>query len=546
MTPTDEQRAAIETRAARALVVACPGSGKTEVIVRRVVHLVGQGVRPTDIAVITYTNAAARVVERRLNDDSGFVGPLGYVGTLHGFCVRHLAHFGPWRHLRVMDEEDADALLARVGKQVSPGAPWSKLAECRANWLVEESQPETPVRIAVARYHAEMSLTGEVDYDTLLRWTITTLANPELVRRSWAHLIVDEFQDAAKIDALIYEAAEADNRFYVGDPMQSIFAFRGGDVREIERLASTPGWVVLELTTNFRSLPGVCDALNNLAKAAHGGSRKPVRSFAAEGGGVRTRYFDDEAEEAEGIALAVQHMAVNSQVQQPITTDAIAAAIAAAAGKFAVLARSNRIADRIADEMRLRGVPVCQMRRLDQPKDWKLAMAALGVLARPRSAASRRRLKERGGKAAPDGLTGHADKMPTELSMLGAGVESIARIWKRFEELPTSADLRDLELSLALDPVARQMEGTGCFVGTIHAAKGQEWDTVVVAAFEDQVIPGSRKSADVDEERRLAYVAISRARLQVVLSWAAFRGRPGTSRLFPQDLSRFAEEAAVR
>jgi DNA helicase-2/ATP-dependent DNA helicase PcrA len=92
------------------------------------------------------------------------------------------------------------------------------------------------------------------------------------------------------------------------------------------------------------------------------------------------------------------------------------------------------------------------------------------------------------------------------------------------------------------------MEGAGCFVGTIHSAKGREWDTVVVAAFEDQVIPGRRAAPDVAEERRLAYVAISRARLRLTLTWAAFRSRgwaAGPSRMFPQDLSRFAEEAGI-
>jgi DNA helicase-2/ATP-dependent DNA helicase PcrA len=544
--PTDEQRRAIETRSDKALVVACPGSGKTEVIVLRVLWLLGQWDRAQDIAVITYTNAAAKVLVDRLADHGVEVG---FVGTLHSFCMRHLSAFGPWRNLRVMDESDADALLSECARAVGAKASWDQLVAERDG---PGSKAETPAAIAVAKYRAEMVSRGELDYDALLSWTLKLLCDPTQPRRQWAHLIVDEFQDAARIDAMIYGAAEADHRFYVGDPMQSIFAFRGSSVGEIEKLTGNPHWEKHRLTTNFRSLPAICDALNNLARAARHGAQWPVASFAEDGGYVHTRFFDDEAEEAEGIALAVGHMAAQDSAkggdQVPQDFTGMTDAITEAASNYAVLARNNRIADGIADEMKRRGVPVCQLKKLEQPADWKLAMAALGVLAEPWSKAAWRRWFDKVDLTVPPAIeiTGRADKMREELANLSASPESIDRIIARFGELPVTADLRDLELSLALDPVSRRMEGAGCFVGTIHAAKGQEWDRVVVAAFEDQVMPGGRRDADVAEERRLAYVAISRARVGVTLSWAGFRSRFGTPRLFPQDLSRFAEEAGAR
>lgn len=556
---TKEQAAAVTTKAAKSLVLACPGSGKTEVIIQRILWLIAQGkdnrgraLCASDIAVITYTNAAARVVERRLAD-LGIDGELGFVGTLHSFCVRHLTRFGPWPDLRVMDDEDADELLARCAKDLVLETSWKQLTDCRKNWAEEVLLPETPTRIAVAHYHAAMGSRGEVDYDTLLTWTLKTLRAPHMKRRSWAHLIVDEFQDVARIDAEIYAAAAADNRFYVADPMQSIFAFRGGSVAEVEALAADPRWEKHQLTVNFRSLPRICEALNNLSRWGAPGSMRPTTSFAADGGDVRLRYFDDETEEAEGIATGIQHRV--EEVGPPLDPDhkgfeGRTRAFVAAASQIAVLARNNRIADKIAEVMRQRGVPVCQLKPVDPPKDWKLALAALGVLARRRSTAAARRYIERSSafwaKPIPPELTGYANKMDVELAALGASDASRALILKRFAELPTSADLRDLELSLTLEPINRRMEGEGCFVGTIHGAKGNEWDRVVIAGFEAETIPGTRKGTDIAEERRLAYVGISRARLSVTLTWACYRQRFGGGRMQGGFVSPFAEEAGIR
>ena len=543
---TSEQADAVASRSDNTLVEACPGSGKTEVVLQRILWLIAEGASPTDIAVVTYTNSAAREIERRLAEV--IKTPLGFVGTLHAFCVRHLHAFGPWRELRVMDDEDADMLLKRCAEECAPKVTWRALDDRRATWHnCPVANPETPVEIAVARYYATMVRTGEVDYDTLLDWTLKALKDRESLRRRWHALIVDEFQDAASIDAEIYRAVEADTRFYVFDTMQSIFKFRGADVGEAERLLADPAWGRYTLSVNFRSRPEICQAITNLASHAPGEPRKPVRAADHQGGAARSRFFDDEAEEAEGIAGAILTQIEHNGPDQ--TPDVLIAE----AQKFAVLARSNRIADRIADEMRTRGVPVCQMKPVNPPKDWKLAMAALGVCARPHSTAAARRYLARVDRKVESNpmnamrtVTGRADLLRDEMAAMGVSFESLEAITTRFKELPTSADIRDLEMSLALDPVTRRMEGEGVFVGTIHAAKGREWDHVVVAGFEEEIIPGLRQDKDVDEERRLAYVAMSRAREKLILSWSAFRSAIPGGRLFPHNLSRYAAEAGIQ
>ncbi len=89
--------------------------------------------------------------------------------------------------------------------------------------------------------------------------------------------------------------------------------------------------------------------------------------------------------------------------------------------------------------------------------------------------------------------------------------------------MPTSASLRDLSVALAIEGRAMEEKGSGVTVTTIHGAKGKEWDVVIVAGFEDEVIPGKRKAPDIEEERRLAYVAFTRARKELIVSWSKSR-----------------------
>jgi len=164
-------------------------------------------------------------------------------------------------------------------------------------------------------------------------------------------------------------------------------------------------------------------------------------------------------------------------------------------------------------------------------------------------AAMFRRANERNWFAARtdfEGLTGDADKLESELRALTVSEESIAMIKKRFDELPVSADLWDLSVDLALQPMGRVLQGEGVYVGTIHSAKGAEFDTVLLVGFEDEVIPGHSKKTDVEEERRVAFVGMSRAKRQLIVSWAERRAAPfGHGHHVEHAPSRFIAEAGL-
>jgi len=166
---SENQLRVVTTDADKAIVVACPGSGKTEVIVQRVIHLIKKGCPSTDIAIITYTNAAARVAEERVmaalgyaRESIGLAGvKLGFIGTLHSFCLAHMSRFGFWKQaIRVIDDDEADERLAEVQRSLGVKAGWHLLSACRRDWLHEMDEPETPVRIAVRRYYFNMMATG--------------------------------------------------------------------------------------------------------------------------------------------------------------------------------------------------------------------------------------------------------------------------------------------------------------------------------------------------------------------------------------------------
>jgi len=244
-----------------------------------------------------------------------------------------------------------------------------------------------------------------------------------------------------------------------------------------------------------------------------------LKSFDSHVGSLQCRCYGSAIEEALGITEALKDQAQPSD--------------------FAVLARTNDIAGGIAAVLRDHGVPFRTRWLAELPADWRLARAALDVLARPKSPSVFKRYlsvvnpsdavkiinefeRTQSRLTTELPITGDADKMDDELKMLRVSDESRVLILQRLSEIPERASLADLAVSLAIEPPVKD-EGEGVFIGTIHAAKGNEWKTVVLAGFEDEVIPGHRKKTDVEEERRVAYVGLTRASENVHITWAKWR-----------------------
>lgn len=252
---TDTQRAAVDSVARNVLVIGSAGSRKTATLVARIANLKLRGVRLDRVACITYTNAAAAVLEERLKNY--VADPLGYCGTLHGFCLKHLQRFVyPAVELRVIDDVERNVRLLNAASEAGVKVTIRQLLDYKRRTIVGGLRVGTPVHLAVMKYHTDALFEGLLDYEMIMGMTARALEVPTNERWRWEHLLVDEYQDESPTDAFILEKTVADNRFYVGDPMQAIFGFRGGDVNELWRLAARPDWTTYWLMENSAKHPG--------------------------------------------------------------------------------------------------------------------------------------------------------------------------------------------------------------------------------------------------------------------------------------------------
>ena len=509
---------AVEARWPVILVSAGPGSGKTSTIIARTIQLIKSGVRPEAIALVTFSCAAAAEMRNRLAD-LGCKG-LGYVGTLHALALR-IARAAEQEDLIPIDQQEAEQLLMQAA--ANAGIKVSKTA------LIEAAKSDqtsvTAAGVAVTMWRNYLRRNSLITFDDMLKRALAALKEPnEHVRRliAWTDLLVDEYQDSSAIDDEIYSALPVPNKFFVGDIDQCIYTFRGADAGVMLRRARStqPEAAVINLSVNHRSDGMICWAANNLI--AHNKIRIPQKTLSESG--------------ERGIAIAVRH--ANEFDETRWLAQELRAQLAA--GKScAVLVRTNHLVGLMAEQLRSFGVQVAQRKRVDLPEDWTVAMllaravecptndyAALSFLEtchgieraseiQTRALAAGRNLAEFAGLTAQK----PADLL-TLMASFNLSPRSIELARTAVESSETFADcitaLREVGTSV-------ETEGSGAVVSTIHAAKGHEYDCVYMPAFEDQIIPGTAGDEDLEEERRVAYVGITRARNELYISFACER-----------------------
>lgn len=590
---TPPQREAITTEADNVLAVAGPGSGKTATLVARIKHLLDRGLDPSEIVVLTFTNAAANELARRLEvagyGESGMkiVGrwiekdgkryltsppELGFVGTLHAFALRmlkeHGAAFGYGDRVALISPEAAEDLLLSKAKTLGCKATVHLLREIKAKGRPAARFTVNLPEVVVSSYLDDMKAAGIVDYDILLDEFRTLLksqfdrgaaAQAEIHAR-FSHLFVDEVQDSAPIDWDIFRALPLRRKFFVGDPDQAIYSFRGGRVAEMIAHGQDSKTRVVALEANFRSRQEICEAANRLIERNTARFKTRTESVSGDGGTVKV--WDPAPNEGTEIAL------VANRIKETLV---------GVSGPFsiAVLARTNAIADGFRKALPALGVGVSQQTRANLPADWPLARSFLELLVDPdndalaffhliareeRDGADPKRARERAHfarrLAAEKGTTINAERLllsrverPQSAleALAGAGVsrESRAIAAEKFRELPPGATMLDFSVALAeVREFVKEEEGDGVRVLTIHGAKGREFDVVFLVGFEDEIIPGRAARAGeeaIEEERRLAYVGLTRARSSVYVSSAAVRSSEwGGAR--PMTPSRFIAE----
>ncbi|GAA2967223.1 ATP-dependent DNA helicase [Kitasatospora cinereorecta] len=586
-----EQRAAVVHAGSPLLIVAGAGSGKTRVLTHRIAHLLAErGVHPGQILAITFTNKAAGEMKERVEQ---LVGPRAHamwVMTFHSACVRILRResklLGFTSSFSIYDAADSKRLMALVcrdldldPKRYPPKSFTAKVSNLKNELIDEETFAgqasdgfEKTLAQAYALYQARLREANALDFDDIIMTTVHLLqAFPDVAehyRRRFRHVMVDEYQDTnhaqyTLVRELVGPAGEADapgELCVVGDADQSIYAFRGATIRNILQFEEDyPDATTIMLEQNYRSTQTILSAANAVIERNE--SRRPKNLWTNAGAGTRiTGYVaDTEHDEAQFVADEIDRL-----------TDAGDAK----AGDVAVFYRTNA-QSRVFEEIFIRvGLPykVVGGVRFYERKEVRDVLAYLRVLANPEDTVPLRRILN----VPKRGIGDRAEAMIDALSLrekisfpqalrrvdeaYGMAARS-ANAVKRFNTL--MEELRTIVESGAGPAVVLEavMERTGYLADsdqipdededgsgvitlmTLHTAKGLEFPVVFLTGMEDGVFPHMRALGQVkelEEERRLAYVGITRARERLYLTRASMRSAWGQPSYNPP--SRFLEE----
>jgi DNA helicase-2/ATP-dependent DNA helicase PcrA len=618
------QREAVLATEGPVLVVAGAGSGKTRVLTHRIAHLVTAcGVKPQEILAITFTNKAAGEMKERLEGILGEIAPRMWVMTFHAACGRILRREAPRLGYRsnftIYDQADQVRLvklcleeLDRDPKRFVPRGVHAQISMAK-NQLVGPDEYgsrvasffDQTVADVYALYQRRLHGSNAVDFDDLLMLTDEVLERFPEARTRWQkafrYVLVDEYQDTnhAQYRLLQLLAGEHRNVFAVGDPDQSIYAFRGADIRNILEFERDFGGArVIALEQNYRSTNSILRAANAVISQNRERKPKNLWSELGEGDPVRVVEVEDEHAEARFVAAEVASLIeegysgsevavfyrTNAQsrvledvlVRQEIPYQVIGgpkfyerAEVKDAIAYLQVIDNAYDAVSlaRIANRPR-RGIGDASLARLRAFADaqglslWEALERAeeAGVGAAPLKAVERFRTLMQSSMAGalelsvPELLervlerSGYLEALEAERTVESQGrIENLLELVGVAREYQEQADDPSLseflqQISLFSDQDELSAERSLVTLMTLHNAKGLEFRAVFLIGMEEGVFPHSRSLEEqgLEEERRLAYVGLTRAKEQLTLTHASSRSLWG-SRGFNLP-SRFLDE----
>lgn len=483
------------------LVVAGPGTGKTLTIVRRIASLVQQGVRPGSILAVTFTNRAAREMRERAENLLGGDAARIFIGTFHLLGLKILRETLPGDRVLYNRNEQVKLLKsifnvpAKKAEQIA-----GKISRIK-NFIDVAGDEEQPL---IAQYHTVLAGKSAVDFDDLIVKPIELFADCAVLKKyqnRFRHIIVDEYQDInpAQYRMLRLLSCAHNNLCVVGDADQAIYAFRGADIRnflDFERDFSGTRRITLE--ENYRSTGTIVAASNFVIKHNRQRIEKAVSASREKGVPVSVISVPDERAEGEAILREIEaRMGGTSRYHHyhACGVDSMAEGCSYIFSDFAVIYRTNAQARALEEVFAGSGIPYQIIGRGNaaQRAEAKETIAYMKAL-----------------------ILQAEDAVP-------AGNDA------QEEKLLTPADLFDPRA----DAVALM---------TMHMAKGLEFRTVFIAGCEEGLIPCTmmKDGADIEEERRLFYVGMTRAKDELFLLHARSRFLYG-QRLAPSP-SPFLEE----
>ncbi len=601
------QREAVLTTEGPLLVIAGAGSGKTRVLTYRIAHLIGAcGVKPNEILAITFTNKAANEMRERLEKLIGGQARAVWALTFHSACGRILRReaerLGYRSNFTIYDSADQVRLtklcleeLEKDPKRFVPRGIHSQISTLK-NQLVTPKEAmdrvasfyDQTVAETYDLYQRRMHASNAMDFDDMLMLTVQVLERfPDALKKwqtAFRYVLVDEYQDTNRAQYRLLQllAAEHRNVCAVGDPDQSIYAFRGADIRnilEFERDFGETRTVALE--QNYRSTNSILEAANTVI--ANNRERKPKDLWSELGDGDPVRVLEVEDEQAESrfvateiarfvedgfsgreIAIFYRMNAQSRVLEQTLRLAQIAYQViggprfyerAEVKDAIAYLQVIDNPADtisllRIANRPR-RGIGDASLARLQAHAD-AMGISLFAALARPEDAgiggaplralqhlhtlllsfqASAQELEVSELLASVIERSGMVEAFEVERTVEARGrIENLEAFVDGASEYETTAADASLsgflqEISLFSDQDAIAEETSAVTLMTLHNAKGLEFRGVFLVGCEEEIFPSARSVEEqgIEEERRLFYVGMTRARERLTLTHASSR-----------------------
>ncbi|EMI54618.1 ATP-dependent helicase [Rhodopirellula sallentina] len=598
------------------LIIAGPGSGKTRVVTHRIAYMLQQGVRPWQIAALTFTNKAADEMRTRLN----LLAPDQpvWMGTFHRFCAQQLRRYASFvglsENYSIYDMADSRSAMKRAiqaaGVSTSHATPEqiaSAISKAKNRLITPESMQQQSGRAsdAVAArvypvYQEQLLLANAVDFDDLLYHFARLLReNPEVrgeLDAKLKYIMVDEYQDTNLAQYAIVRAMSVDNPnlAVTGDPDQSIYGWRGADLNNILDFEKDyPHVKTVRLEQNYRSTPNILAVADQLIRHNRRRKAKELYTDNPDGENVVLRQYQDGYEEADAIAdeIASQMIAGNAEPRD-----------------FAIFCRMNALTRSLEHALRNRGLPYQIVNGVEfyQRKEVKDLLAYLHLINNPAHDVALQRIINTParsiGATTLGRLQNYADEQRIPMLQAARQVDEIDTLSKRSKTMVRSfvslydrlrkkatESLEDLvrylveetkyieylertsvekedanpvenvdeflsaavefdrmhpedgsleafleQVALVSDTDKFEDSNNRVTLMTLHAAKGLEFPRVFVIGVEDDLLPHYRSKQDdqqLEEERRLLFVGITRAKQWLQLSYAKRRSMRGDFRV---------------
>ena len=563
-----EQRMAVVFGRGHLLVKAGPGTGKTMTLTHRIAYLLRSGLaRPEQVLGLTFTRKAAQEMIKRVHNLMGqsHVPPLK-ITTLHGFCLEFLkAEIGKTtlpHPLVLCGESDSLRLSMRVlGTLSSRKIGIARFQRALYQYKLSSLIPPKPKAFegvdekALIQYQEHLRGMGMVDLDDLEIETLKLLMENEDIRVHYGYkypwIFVDEYQDTnpvqAKIVKLLVEAGRG-SLFAIGDPDQAIYGFRGADVSNFHRFEGDfPDATIITLTHNYRSTQQILDA-----SAMVVGAKSPLKSSVEPGEKILVAPCRTGAEEAEMIVETIERFmgGVSYFSIDSGRVESLGEETSLSFGDFAILYRLNAQADELKEALARRGIPflVSGDTPLVEHFPVNLIWRFLQLMFAPQNPLYRdayEQIKEEHGVAGPEAgfeLMQEAGRDVRQLIQRAVDAHKWKEIPENSQEalerfMAAGGSYQQGDIMNFLEQVALErgidhalLKGDRVALMTLHGAKGLEWPVVFIVGCEQGLIPCTLfGKGDEEEERRLFYVGMTRAKRWLILSWAEKRNLRGRS-----------------